>query len=254
MRILSWNVNGIRAVERKGFLEWLYTEIPDILCVQETKAHPEQLSEELSQPRGYHTYWSYPEKKGYSGVATFTKEKPVDIRYDLASKGFDTEGRIITVEYPDFILLNVYFPNGKKDEERLKYKLDFYELALNFVEQIKTQNDRHIICGDFNTAHREIDLADPRSHENTSGFLPVERAWMDKLGTHHYIDTFRYFNKEPNQYTWWDLRTGARERNVGWRLDYLFVSENLLNSVTEAFIMPEVVGSDHCPVGIELRC
>ncbi len=254
MRILSWNVNGIRAVERRGFLEWLYRESPDILCVQETKAYPEQLSEELRQPQDYHTYWSYPEKKGYSGVATFTKEKPVHIYYDLASEGFDVEGRIITVEYPDFILLNVYFPNGKKDEERLKYKLDFYELALNFVERIKTQNDRLIICGDFNTAHKEIDLANPKSHENTSGFLPVERAWIDKLVTYHYIDTFRHFNKEPNQYTWWDLRTGARERNVGWRLDYLFVSENLLDSVTKAFIMPEVTGSDHCPVGIELRC
>jgi len=254
MRILSWNVNGIRAVERRGFLEWLYRESPDILCVQETKAYPEQLSEELRQPQDYHTYWSYPEKKGYSGVATFTKEKPVHIYYDLASEGFDVEGRIITVEYPDFILLNVYFPNGKKDEERLKYKLDFYELALNFVERIKTQNDRLIICGDFNTAHKEIDLANPKSHENTSGFLPVERAWIDKLVTYPYIDTFRHFNKEPNQYTWWDLRTGARERNVGWRLDYLFVSENLLDSVTKAFIMPEVTGSDHCPVGIELRC
>jgi len=254
MRILSWNVNGIRAVERRGFLEWLYRELPDILCVQETKAQPEQLSQELSQPRGYHTYWNYPEKKGYSGVANFTREKALDIHYNLASEGFDVEGRIITVEYPNFILLNVYFPNGKKDEERLKYKLDFYELALNFVERIKTKNDRLIICGDFNTAHKEIDLANPKSHENTSGFLPVERAWIDKLVTHHYIDTFRHFNKEPNQYTWWDLRTGARERNVGWRLDYLFVSENLLDSVTRAFIMPEVTGSDHCPVGIELRC
>ena len=253
MKILSWNVNGIRAVERRGFLEWLYRELPDILCVQETKAHPEQLSGELRQPRDYHTYWSYPEKKGYSGVATFTKEKPLDIHYDLASEGFDAEGRIITIKYPDFILLNVYFPNGKRDEARLKYKLDFYELALNFVERIKTKNGRLIICGDFNTAHKEIDLANPKSHENTSGFLPIERAWMDKLATYHYIDTFRHFNKEPNQYTWWDLRTGARERNVGWRLDYLFVSENLLDSVTRAFIMPEVTGSDHCPVGIELR-
>ena len=254
MRILSWNVNGIRAVERKGFLEWLYREVPDILCVQETKAQTEQLSQELSQPHGYHTYWSYPEKKGYSGVATFSKEEPLDIHYDLASEGFDVEGRIITVEYPGFTLLNVYFPNGKRDEERLKYKLDFYDLALNFVEQIKTRNDRIIICGDFNTAHKEIDLANPKSHENISGFLPVERACMDKLVTYDYIDTFRHFNKEPNQYTWWDLRTGARERNVGWRLDYLFVSDNLMNSVTEAFIMPEVIGSDHCPVGIELRC
>jgi exodeoxyribonuclease-3 len=253
MKILSWNINGIRAVERKGFLEWLHNELPDILCVQETKASPDQLSQALQQPQDYHAYWSYPEKKGYSGAATFAKEKPLSVRYDLGVEGFDVEGRVIIAEYPEFSLLNVYFPNGKRDETRLKYKLDFYELALEFVDRIKAKNGKVIICGDFNTAHKEIDLADPKKNENTSGFLPIERAWMDKLVAHGYVDTFRHFIKEPNQYTWWDLRTRARERNVGWRLDYFFVSENLLNSVTKAFIMPQVMGSDHCPVGIELE-
>jgi exodeoxyribonuclease-3 len=253
MKILSWNINGIRAIERKGFLDWLYNELPDILCVQETKASLDQLGQKLQQPQDYHAYWSYPEKKGYSGVATFTKEKPVTVQYDLGTEGFDAEGRIITTEYPQFTLLNVYFPNGKKDEARLKYKLEFYELALGFVNGIKARDGRLVICGDFNTAHKEIDLADPKKHENTSGFLPIERAWMDKLIAHGYVDTFRCFNKEANQYTWWDLRTGARERNVGWRLDYIFVSENLLDSVTKAFIMPKVMGSDHCPVGVEFE-
>ena len=253
MKILSWNINGIRAAGRKGFLGWLYSESPDILCVQETKASPDQLSQDFQQPQGYHAYWNYPEKKGYSGVATFTKEEPLTVHYDLGTEGFDVEGRIIVTEYPSFTLLNVYFPNGKKDETRLKYKLDFYELALEFVERIKEKNNRLIICGDVNTAHREIDLADPKRNENISGFLPVERAWMDRLVAHGYVDTFRHFNKEADQYTWWDQRTRARERNIGWRLDYIFVSEDLLSSLTKAFIMSEVIGSDHCPVGIELE-
>jgi exodeoxyribonuclease-3 len=253
MRILSWNVNGIRAVERKGFLKWLYGELPDILCVQETRASPEQLSQDIQQPEGYYADWSYPEKKGYSGVATFSREKPLTTRYDLGAEGFDTEGRIIITEYPDFTLVNAYFPNGKRGEARLRYKLDFYELTLEFVERIRSENGRVIIGGDFNTAHKEIDLADPEKNQNTSGFLPVERAWMDRLVASGYVDTLRYFNKEPKQYTWWDLRTRARDRNIGWRLDYFFISDNLLDSITGAFIMPEVMGSDHCPVGIELK-
>ncbi|MEA3442782.1 MAG: exodeoxyribonuclease III [Chloroflexota bacterium] len=253
MKILSWNVNGIRAVERKGFLRWLYHELPDILCLQETKAYPDQLSQELQHPQGYHEYWNYPEKKGYSGVVTFAKELPPTVRYDLGIEEFDVEGRIIIAEYPQFALLNVYFPNGKRDETRLKYKLDFYELTFEVLEEIKAKNSKLIICGDFNTAHKKIDLADPKKNEKTSGFLPIERVWMDKLVAHGYVDAFRYFNKEPNQYTWWDLRTKARDRNIGWRLDYFFVSENLLSSVTRAFIMPQVMGSDHCPVGIELK-
>jgi len=253
MIILSWNVNGVRAIERKGFLEWLYRESPDILCLQETKSRPEQLSQELRQPQGYHAFWTYPEKKGYSGVATFSKEKPINVRYDLGIEGFEVEGRIITAEYPDFTLCNVYFPNGKRDEIRLEYKLDFYDIFLEYTERLRVKNNRLVICGDLNTAHKEIDLADPKKNEKISGFLPIERAWMDKLVAHGYIDTFRHFCQEPDQYTWWDMRTRARERNVGWRLDYFFVTAELIDSVTRAFIMPYVMGSDHCPVGIELQ-
>ena len=253
MKILCWNVNGVRAVRGKGFLEWLHAERPDILCLQETKAHPEQLDNELLEPQGYHAYWNYPERKGYSGVATFTREEPVRVRSGFGIDAFDTEGRVIITEYPEFLLFNVYFPNGKKDESRLKYKMDFYEAFLQFVEPVRAQGKKLIICGDFNTAHKEIDLARPKENEKVSGFLPIERAWMDEFVANGYVDTFRHFNKEPGQYTWWDLKSRARERNVGWRIDYFFVTENLLPSVSKAFIMPEVMGSDHCPVGITVR-
>ena len=252
-KILCWNVNGIRAASGKGFLEWLHGESPDILCLQETKASPEQLSEELREPSGYYAYWNSPERKGYSGVATLTKEKPLRVENGFGIAKFDIEGRVIITAYPEFILFNVYFPNGKKDESRLKYKMDFYEFFLEFVESLKASGERLLICGDFNTAHKEIDLARSRENENVSGFLPIERAWMDKLVAHGFIDAFRQFNKEPGQYTWWDLKSRARERNVGWRIDYFFATENLLPSVSKAFIMPEVMGSDHCPVGIILK-
>jgi exodeoxyribonuclease-3 len=252
-KILCWNVNGIRAVIRKGFMEWLHRESPDILCLQETKARPEQLGKDLQETESYHTYWNYPERKGLGGVATFSREEPLNIQYDFGDAEFALEGRCITTEYPGFTLFNVYFPNGKKDETRLRYKLDFYDVFLKFVDTLRAKGKKLVICGDVNTAHKEIDIARPKENEKVSGFLPVERAWMDKFVAHGYVDTFRYFNKEPNQYTWWDLKTGARERNVGWRLDYFFVSENLLPSVSKAFIMPEVTGSDHCPVGIILK-
>lgn len=251
--ILCWNVNGIRAVKGKGFLEWLDKESPDILCMQETKASPDQLDADLREPHGYHAYWNYPEKKGYGGVATFTKEKPLRIENDFGAPEFDTEGRVIITQYPEFTLFNAYFPNGKKDDIRLKYKLDFYDAFLDFIEALRAKGEKLIICGDYNTAHKEIDLARPKENEKVSGFLPIERAWMDKLVERGYIDTFRHFNQEPNHYTWWDLKSGARARNVGWRLDYFFVTQNLLDSLSHAFIMSEVVGSDHCPVGIILK-
>ncbi len=253
MKLLCWNVNGIRAVKGRGFLDWLSRESPDIIALQETKAHLEQLDKDLQEPAGYHAYWNYPERKGYSGVAIFTREKPLSIRYDLGTIELDLEGRVVIAEYPGFTLLNVYFPNGKKDESRLKYKMDFYEVFLQFADTLKAKGKRLVICGDLNTAHNEIDLARPRENSKTSGFLPEERAWMDKLVAHGYVDTFRHFNREPGQYTWWDLKSGARARNVGWRLDYFFVSEDLLPSLARAFIMTEVMGSDHCPVGILLK-
>ncbi|MFC2066687.1 exodeoxyribonuclease III [Chloroflexota bacterium] len=253
VKLLCWNVNGVRAVKGKGFLEWLYRESPDILCLQETKAHPEQLDKELLEPEGYHTYWNYPERKGYSGVATFTREEPLRVQHGFGVVGFEIEGRVLITQYPGFVLFNIYFPNGKKDETRLKYKMDFYDVFLQLVEAIRPKYENLIICGDFNTAHKEIDLARPRENAKVSGFLPEERAWIDKFVAHGYVDAFRHFCKEPDQYTWWDLKSGARERNVGWRLDCFFVTEALLPSVSRAFIMPEVMGSDHCPVGIVLN-
>jgi exodeoxyribonuclease-3 len=252
VKILSWNVNGIRAIVGRGFLEWLNREALDILCLQETKAHPEQLDNNLREPAGYYTYWNHPERKGYGGVATFTKAEPLAVNYGFPGGGLDLEGRVIITEYPGFVLLNVYFPNGKMGEERLKYKMDFYEAFLAFVDSLKVSGSKLVICGDFNTAHKEIDLARPKENENISGFLPIEKAWMDKFVSHGYVDIFRRFSKEPHQYTWWDMKTRARERNVGWRIDYFFVTENLLSAVSNAFIMPEVMGSDHCPVGIAL--
>ena len=251
-KILCWNVNGIRAAERKGFLDWLYKESPDILCIQETKAGLDNLSADLLEPMDYHVYWNFAERKGYSGVATYTKDIPLSIQNGFGIPEFDAEGRVIMCEYPGFTLFNVYFPNGKKDETRLNYKLSFYDTFLEHLEIIRKKGKKIIICGDYNTAHKEIDLARPKENGKVSGFLPVEREWMDRLEAHGYIDTFRHFHKEPNQYTWWDMKSRARERNVGWRIDYFFVTENLVPSVSEAYIMPEVMGSDHCPIGLKI--
>ncbi len=253
IKLLSWNVNGIRAVKGKGFLEWFYKENPDILCLQETKAQPEQLDDDLLEPESYHAYWNYPERKGYSGVAVYTREEPENISYDLGDKSLDIEGRVIVAEYPAFTLMNVYFPNGKRDQERLNYKMAFYDEFLRYADELRSIGKKLVICGDVNTAHREIDLARPKENSKVSGFLPIEREWIDRLVAHGYVDTFRVFNKEPGQYTWWDLKSGARSRNVGWRIDYFYVSEDLLPWLTGAFIMPDIMGSDHCPIGITLN-
>lgn len=253
LKILSWNVNGIRSVGNKGFLDWLYRESPDILCLQETKSQPDQLDAELRQPQGYSAYFSYPERKGYSGVAIFSRTAPQSVRQDFNGARIEPEGRVLIAEYPRFTLFNIYFPNGKQGSDRLKYKLDFYDIFLGYADALKAAGRSLVICGDVNTAHREIDLARPKENSKISGFLPVEREWIDKFIAHGYVDTFRHFHPEPNQYTWWDLKSGARQRNVGWRIDYFFVTEDLLPSISGSFIMPEVMGSDHCPIGITLK-
>ena len=251
--MICWNVNGVRAVAKKGFLEWLKKESPDILCLQETKASPDNLTKELLEPPGYQTFWDYGERKGYSGVATFSKVQPLKVEKSFGASEFDTEGRILIAEYPEFTLCNIYFPNGKQGDIRLNYKMDFYEAFFNYVEARRRKGDKLIICGDVNTAHTEIDLAHPKENSKISGFLPKERAWLDKLVAHGYIDTFRYFHKEPGQYSWWDMKTGARARNVGWRIDYFFITENLVGNMEKAYIMPEVMGSDHCPIALVLK-
>ena len=254
MRLLSWNVNGIRAVQRKGFADWFNREKPDVLCLQETKAHPDQLDDGVLSPPGYQVYWSYPaERRGYSGVALFTREKPKEVGYGLGDSKLDMEGRVIMARYPGFILFNIYYPNGSRSRERLDYKMAFYDDFLRYADRLKKAGERLVICGDFNTAHKEIDLARPKENAKKSGFLPEERAWIDKFIGHGYVDVFRQFHKEPDNYTYWDQKTRARERNVGWRIDYFFVNESFAPQVADAFIMPEVMGSDHCPIGLTLK-
>ena len=252
-RLFSWNVNGIRAISKKGFLEWFKKENPDILCLQETKAHPEQLTDELKDVDGYESHFSSAEKKGYSGVVTYANEKPINIQHGIGIKKFDSEGRFIITEFNDFILFNIYFPNGKASKERLQYKMDFYNAFLKHCKKLLKQGKKIVVCGDVNTAHEEIDLARPKENSNTSGFLPEERKWIDKFISAGFIDTFRIFNKEPENYTWWDMITRARERNVGWRIDYFYASENLKNNIKSASIHSTVMGSDHCPIELELK-
>ncbi len=252
MELLSWNVNGIRAVERKGYWDWVCNNQADIICLQETKAHEEQLSKKIKNIPGFHSYFSQPERKGYSGVALYSRQEPREVNYSFGDEKFDDEGRVILARYPDFLLYNIYFPNGKASRERLRYKMDFYESFLEKVRMLLQQGEKIIICGDVNTAHREIDLARPKENEKTSGFLPEEREWIDRLLQAGFIDTFRVFNQKGENYSWWDLKTRARERNVGWRIDYFIISQNLKDRLKDAFILPEVYGSDHCPIGIKL--
>jgi exodeoxyribonuclease-3 len=252
LKLVSWNVNGLRAVHKKGFLEWFEKENPDILCLQETKASEDQLVDGLRNPSGYKAYFASAEKKGYSGVAIFTNKEPVKVKKGFGIKKFDNEGRVLVADYEKFVLMNIYYPNGKASPERLKYKLDFYDAFLEYAEGLRAKGKNLVICGDVNTAHKEIDLAHPKENETVSGFLPVEREWMDKFFGCGYVDTFREFNKEPEQYTWWHVITRARERNIGWRIDYFFVNEEFRHNVKSAFIQPEVMGSDHCPIGIEI--
>ena len=251
-RFISWNVNGIRAWQRKGAFDWFLQEQPNIFCIQETKAQEEQLDSSLIHVDGYQVYFASAQRKGYSGVAVYTKASPKNVTTGFGLDRFDTEGRTLMLEYEQFILLNVYFPNGKASAERLQYKMDFYEAFLVFMDDLKAQGKNIILCGDVNTAHKAIDLARPKANETTSGFLPEERAWLDQLEGHGYVDTFRMFNTEPDHYTWWSMRSRARERNVGWRIDYFFVNEAFKDHVTSAFILPDVIGSDHCPLGIEV--
>ncbi len=252
LRLLSWNVNGLRSAHKKGFLEWFGAERPDVLCIQETRAAADQLPAELTEVEGYRAHFVAAERKGYSGVALYTKVKPKSVKAGLGIKKFDVEGRLQVADLGDFLLFNVYFPNGKASAERLRYKMAFYDAFLEHVDKLKKRGERIIVCGDVNTAHKEIDLARPKENEKVSGFLPEERAWLDEFVARGFVDTFRIFNREPGRYTWWDLKTRARERNVGWRIDYFFVSENFVENVKAAYIMPEVMASDHCPIGLEV--
>lgn len=253
IKLACWNVNGLRSIAKKGFFKWMENTDADIVCIQEAKLSEDAIPEELKNPPGYFSFFSCAEKKGYSGVVVYSKIKPLSVCPGMGVKKFDSEGRYLKIEYKDFSLLNIYYPNGKAGPERLAYKMEFYECFLKHANKLRKQGEKLVICGDFNTAHKAIDLARPKENEDISGFLPEERAWMDKFVSAGYLDTFRHFHKETGKYSWWSLRTAARERNVGWRIDYFFVSDDLKDNLTEAEIHSDVMGSDHCPLSLELQ-
>jgi exodeoxyribonuclease-3 len=254
INLYSWNVNGIRAAQKKGFLDWLHQTRPDILAIQETKAQPDQLDPELRNPEGYHVTWASAERKGYSGVALFTRDEPKSIQIGLGIDAFDREGRTIIADYGDFVLISAYFPNGARDHSRVPFKMDYKEAFLETCNRLRDQGRPVIFCGDVNTAHREIDLARPKQNENTTGFLPEERAWIDKVVDAGYLDTFRHLHPDQTDaYSWWAYWGKARERNVGWRIDYFFTTPDLEPRIAAADIQSDVFGSDHCPVSLTLK-
>ena len=252
IEIISWNVNGIRAVANKKALQWIDERDTDILCLQEIKAQKEQIPNDLFEKEFTEIIINSAEKKGYSGTATFSTIKS-DFHTTCPAIDHTHEGRIIESHYGDIVLFNVYFPNGQKDEERLAHKMKFYDDFLTHCEALREDGKSIIVCGDVNTAHREIDLKNPKANEKTSGFLPIEREWIDKFLAHGYIDTFRYVNgDEAERYSWWSYRANARVRNIGWRIDYFFISQDLAESLEDAFILDYIEGSDHCPIGIRI--
>lgn len=247
MKLISWNVNGIRAVLKKGFLDFVKQENPDIICVQETKAHPEQVDLVLEDYS--HHFWNSAEKKGYSGVAVFSKKEPLSVSYGVGIEEHDDEGRILTLEFEDFFLVTVYTPNSKRELLRLEYRQKWDSDFLKFTKSLEEMKPV-IICGDLNVAHKEIDLANPKNNRQNAGFTDEERTGFDNLVEAGFIDTFREFNQEPGNYSWWAYMFNARANNIGWRIDYFLISSTMRPLLKDAFILPTVMGSDHCPVGI----
>jgi len=253
MKLISWNVNGLRATVKKGGFDWLMNENPDIFCLQETKAHPEQLDADIVSPVGYTAYFDHSKgRKGYSGVAIYTKVSPETVEYGFGVPELDQEGRQITLFFKDLVVINTYFPNGGGGPERLDFKMRYYDAFLKYVENIRKTHKNVIFCGDVNTAHSPIDLARPKENEKNTGFLPSERAWIDKVVAHGYVDTWRHLHPNEIGYTWWDMKTFARERNVGWRIDYFFASDEAMKKIIKAKIHSTILGSDHCPISIEM--
>ena len=255
MRIICWNVNGLRANVKKGGFDWFLNESPDIFCIQETKVQAEQLEEGVRNPPGYHSYFDHSKgRKGYSGVAVYTKVEPEKVEYGLGIEKYDQEGRFLALFFKDFVFLNTYFPNGGGGPDRLRYKLGFYDEFLSYIDRLKKKGLEVIFCGDVNTAHTDIDLARAKENEENTGFLPVERAWLDKVVGHGYVDVFRHFHPTvKGAYTYWDMKTFARERNVGWRIDYFFATPALLGRIDKVRILDEILGSDHCPIELVMR-
>lgn len=253
MKITTWNVNGYRAVLRKEALGWLWDVDPDVLCLQEIKVQLHQLGDEEATIEGYEGVWNPAERKGYSGTANFYKECPLGVEKGMGFDEFDNEGRLIRSDYKGFYLYNIYFPNGGQGNKRVPFKLDFYEKLLEVCDGLRATGKEIIIAGDFNTAHNEIDLANPEANRDNTGFLPEERAWIDKYLSHGFVDVFRELYPERVSYTYWSYRTNARIRNVGWRLDYFLVTEGLVDRVADVLVHDEIMGSDHCPVSLILK-
>lgn len=255
MKFICWNVNGIRALHKKGNFHWLIKESPDFFCLQEVKAQEDQLLDEIKKIEGYYAYFDHSKlKKGYSGVAVYTKVKPEKVDYGMGIKEFDDEGRLLGLHYKDFVLFNVYFPNGGGGPIRLDYKLRFYDAFLNYIEKLRKTGKKIIFCGDINTAHEAIDLARPKENEENTGFLPEERAWLDEVVNHGYVDVFRHiYPTKKDAYTYWDMKTSARFRNVGWRIDYFFVSPDLVKDIKSITIHSDILGSDHCPLELNVN-
>ena len=251
INIYSWNVNGIRAAQKKGLMEWFGGIQPDILALQETKAQPEQLDEELISPAGYTALWASAQKKGYSGVSVYSKEEPLKVDA-LGAEEFDSEGRGLVLTFPKFTLFNCYFPNSQPEGARLDYKLDFCSFLHEAAKERVAAGENVVIVGDYNIAHKPIDLARPDQNEKNPGYLPEERAWMDSFTADGFTDTFRMFTSEGENYTWWSYRAGARPKNIGWRIDYACVNDGFAGAVKSSSIHADVMGSDHCPVSIEL--
>ncbi len=253
MKIISWNVNGIRAVEKKGFIDWLTGCGADVVCIQETKANPGQLSPELLAPGGiYKSYFSSAKRPGYSGTAIFTKTEPDSVE-TMGDERFDDEGRVTIAKFGKLAVISAYFPNSQDAGARLDYKLAFCDTMLAKCDQLVAEGFNIVLCGDYNIAHKPTDLANPKANEGNAGYLPEERAWMDKFTAAGYVDTFRHFCEEPKMYTWWSYRFHAREKNIGWRIDYQCVNPSFIDKVKSSVILADVLGSDHCPIQIEIQ-
>ncbi len=254
MRIISYNVNGIRSATKKGFIDWLATDPADIVCLQEIKAHKGDINVAAIEALGFETYWFPAQKKGYSGVAILTKIHPDLVVFGNAIEQSDFEGRVIRADYGDLSVISVYFPSGTSGETRQTYKYVWLDEFLDYLNSLKQNRRQLVVCGDYNIAHKEIDIHNPKSNKKTTGFLPDERAWFDKFLQNGFVDGFRHLNKEPHQYTWWNvLRPTTRLENKGWRIDYINVTDNLKDRIADVKIFPEVKHSDHCPIYLELR-
>ena len=252
-KLITWNVNGLRAVLGKKGFDWVWEENPDVVCLQEIKSRPDQLTEEQRNFPGYEAVWNPAERAGYSGVATFLRTPALETRLGMDAPRFDVEGRVISTLHPGFRLFNIYFPNGQRGKDRLDYKLDFYAYLLEQCDALHAKGENLILTGDFNTAHQPIDLKNPKQNEKNSGFMPEEREWVQKFLDHGFVDIYRYLYPERAQYTWWTYISNARQRGVGWRIDYFLVSAALVPRVKDVVIRDEIMGSDHCPVELILE-